>query len=315
MRLYYAVSDYYKQTYGEKVYKLPVNLPVTCPNRDGTKGQGGCLYCAPAGAGYEALESTIPVEGQLTRNMEYIGGKYHARLFIAYFQNFCNTYIPPDDLYRVIKKADMDGIMEIHISTRPDCVSAKTASVLKKASEKTGKKITVELGLQSVNIHTLKTINRRHTLAEFIDAVLTLHEQDISVTAHIIADLPWDGHEDIIECSKILSSLRVEGVKIHSLYVPKYSDLEKLYIKGQVCLLGENDYISRVISFLCYLNPGIVIHRLIGRIPPENSVTANFNRSWWVIKEKIENTMLEKGLFQGIYFDYLNGSALSLKGF
>ena len=145
--------------------------------------------------------------------------------------------------------------------------------------------------------------------------MITLHANALNVTAHIIADLPWDAKEDVVECAKILSALRVKGVKLHSLYVPRQTALEKLYTNGEISLLSEDAYIERVIAFLCYANPDMAIHRLIGRIPEEDSVTANFHKSWWLIKEKIESTMRAQGLYQGIYFNYLNGDALRRKGF
>jgi radical SAM protein (TIGR01212 family) len=314
-RTYYPLSEYLKEQYGEKVYKLPISLPVTCPNRDGTLGTGGCLYCAPEGAGFETMRDTVPVAEQLARNMEYIGKKYNARLFIAYFQNYCNTYMPPDALFRTVLQAACPGVVEIHIATRPDCVSRNTAEILKKAGLETGRKICVELGLQSINAKTLDIIYRKHSPAEFIDACLSLHGAGIGVTAHVIADMPWDAPEDVAACAKVLSALRVEGVKLHSLYVPKGSALEKQVLTGETALLTEEDYVRRVIAFLSYLRPETVIHRLIGRIPEAFSVSANFDKSWWLIKEKIENVMEELGLYQGIACDYLDGSALRKKGY
>ncbi len=164
---YNVYSKYLKKKYGEKVYKLPVNIPVTCPNRDGTIGYGGCIFCGEEGAGFEILSNALSVSDQLKTNMEYIRKKYNTHKFIAYFQNFSNTYLSLDKFKSYIREACVDNVVEISISTRPDCVSEEYLLFLDEIRREKNVEISLELGLQTVNYHSLIKINRGHTLAEF----------------------------------------------------------------------------------------------------------------------------------------------------
>lgn len=298
--LYNEYSKYLKKKYGEKVYKLPINIPVTCPNRDGSLGVGGCTYCAEVGAGFEMLENTMSVQEQLNRNMEYIKKKYKATKFIAYFQNYTNTYLQLEKFKEYVNQTAMDNIVEVAISTRPDCVSDEYFEFLSEFSKRTGINISIELGLQTVNYHTLKKINRGHTLAEFIDAVLRIKKYNFEICAHLILNLPYDDMDDVVETAKILSVLKVEQVKLHSLYVIENTVMGTLLKKGQLNLLSKDDYVKRVITFLEYLDKDIIVQRLIGRAPKENSLFVNWGISWWKIKEEIESEMIKKQTFQGI---------------
>ena len=313
--LYYTYSDYCREKYGEKVYKLPVNLDVTCPNRDGTLSWGGCTYCSDLGAGFEAQSASLSVSQQIKRNREYIGKKYHARLFAAYFQNFSNTYQSFWKLKERLLEALSENIVEVYVATRPDCVDEKIVELFAQLIELTGRPFFLEMGLQSVNHRTLKAVNRGHTLAEFVDACMMCAMRGVPVVTHVITDLPQDSDEDVVECAKVLSALRIAGVKMHSLYIPKGSQLETAYLNGKVTLLPEDAYIRRSADFLAYLKPDIVIHRLVGRIPEEYSVHANFGKSWWLLRERIEGELKRRGQRQGSCCDYLNGAALQKKDF
>ncbi|MBR5586986.1 MAG: TIGR01212 family radical SAM protein, partial [Clostridia bacterium] len=278
---YNVYSDFLKSKYGEKVYKLPVNLPTTCPNRDGRISVGGCIFCGENGAGYESLPAAMPVSEQISANRDYIGKKYGAKKFIAYFQNFCNTYMPMSDFENAVEEAAKQGVVGIDVSTRPDCVGDRHLEILSRISKEYGVDISVELGLQSVNCRTLERINRGHGLAEFVDCVLRVKEFGFDVCVHLIPDLPWDSREDVVDAAKILSALRVNSVKLHSLFVVKNTRLAQMYEKGEVKLLGAEEYAQRCVLFLKHLSPDIVIQRIVGRIPEEDSVTANDGMSWW----------------------------------
>ncbi len=307
---YRVYSKYLKDKYGCKVYKLPVNLPGTCPNRDGVLGAGGCIYCGEEGAGFESLSALVPVREQVERNMEYISNRYNARKFIAYFQNFSNTYMSPGKLKKYIREACIPGVVGINISTRPDCISNRHLEAVKEVELEKEVDIVFEMGLQTVNYHSLIKVNRGHTLAEFIDGVLQTRAAGFEVCAHLIPDLPWDDRLDVVESAKILSALKVEQVKLHSLYVVRGTVMEDMYLKGKLKLLTMEEYVERVILFLEYLDPSIVLQRLIGRAPEENTVTANWDTSWWKIKEKIEEEMEIRDTRQGKKFDYLGGKAV-----
>lgn len=307
---YKIYSSYLKNKYKEKVYRIPINLPVTCPNRDGNLGKGGCTFCADVGTGFESLSNCMAVKDQLDKNIEYIGKKYKAKKFIAYFQNFTNTYLPISEFEAFIKDSIREDVVEISISTRPDAINKSYLEVLKEIKIREGIEITIELGLQSINHKTLKKINRGHTLAEFIEAVNLIKTYGFEVVAHMILNLPYDDEEDIIEGAKIISALKVDGVKLHSLYIVKNTVMGEDYLKGELDLKDVSDYVKKTALFLAYLNPEIVIHRIVGRAPKEDTLFCNYGISWWKIRDMIEEYMDEKEIVQGVYFNYLGGSAL-----
>lgn len=306
---YYKYSDYLKMRYGEKVYKLPINLPITCPNR--TDGQG-CAFCSEVGTGFEALHSTVSVTEQMKTTKVLIKRKYHAEKYIAYFQNYTNTFLPLEQFKKYVGEASrVSDIVEISISTRPDCIHPDYLTVLKNISETTGIRITIELGLQTVNYHTLDTINRGHGLAEFIDAVLLIHHYRFSVCAHIILNLPGDELRDCIETAKVLSSLHVDIVKLHSLYIAKNTILCDWFEDGTMSICSKDEYLRRVSTFLEYLDPQIVVERLFSRIPEKDAAFSNWGSSWWKLQDELLNMMKRSNSFQGKRFSYLSGAALS----
>lgn len=308
-KLYFPYSEYLKKIYGEKVYKLPVNIPVTCPNR--VNGGRGCTFCAEAGTGFEALSPVVPVREQLRQTREKIEKKYNAHKFIAYFQNYTNTFLPLEDFSAYVEEAAVErDIVEIDISTRPDCVSGEYLEVLDRLRAKRGTGICLELGLQTVNYHTLKRMNRGHSLAEFIDAVLQTKAYGFQVCAHVILNYPGDGMEDAVETARILSALRVDMVKIHSLYIAKNTVLCEAYENGTISLCSKEEYMDRLIAFLCWLSPDIAVERLFGRVPERDAVFCNWGTSWWKLRDEAENEMRKRDAWQGKYFHYLGGAAL-----
>ncbi len=309
-KTYNTYSDYLKNKYGQKVYKLPLNLPLTCPNRDGNLSIGGCTFCGEEGGSFENLKNTISVKEQLEKNMDYIRAKYKANKFIAYFQNFSNTYIPIEIFKAYINDSIIEDIVGISISTRPDCIADNYLQFLSDIQYNRGIDITIEIGLQTINYNTLKKINRGHGIAEFIDGILRVKQFNIRSCVHLILNLPWDNKNDIIETSKVISSLQIDEVKLHSLYLMNGTVMAYQYKNGEFELCSKQEYIDRVILFLEYLDPGIVVQRIIGRAPKENSIFVNWQESWWKIRDEILSQMEENRSYQGKKFDYLNGKAL-----
>ena len=306
--IYRKYSDYLKDKYGEKVYKLPINLPITCPNRIKSSG---CTFCAEVGTGFEAMDNTISVTEQLQKTKELISRKYKAQKYIAYFQNYTNTFMPLPMFEAYIREASMcENIVEISISTRPDCIREDYLAFLKEIEDQTGIKINIELGLQTVNYHTLDFINRGHGLAEFIDAVLRIKKYGFSICSHIILNLPGDAMRDVIETAKIVSVLGIDIVKLHSLYIAKNTKLCEQYKDGTIILCTKEEYLERLSIFLEHLSPEIVVERLFSRVPEEDAVFSNWNTSWWKLQDEFLLLMEQKGSFQGRCYDYVNGSAL-----
>lgn len=307
---YYPYSNYLKKRYGEKVYKLPVNLPVSCPNR--IHGRG-CSFCAETGTGFEAMEQTVPVTEQLQKTREYIERRYHAHKFIAYFQNYTNTFLPVEAFQKYMEEAiHVPDIVEIAISTRPDCIREDYLDILNDIRKKTGIQITIELGLQTVNYHTLKKISRGHGLAEFIDAVLRISRYGFDICTHVILNLPSDDTSDAIETAKILSALPIQIVKVHSLYIAKNTQLCEAYENGTITLCEKEEYLQRLMLFLEYLNPDIAVERLFSRIPEKDAVFSNWNTSWWKLRDELFTMMEAKDSYQGKQFHYLDGAALKM---
>lgn len=310
INVYNTYAKYLHKKYGEKVYKLPINLPLTCPNRDGTLSTGGCIFCGEEGGSFENLSNTLSVKAQIQQNKEYIQKRYKANKFIAYFQNFSNTYLPLEDFKIYIKDAIEEDIVGISISTRPDCINDDYLNFLKELNDNTGIDITIELGLQTVNYHSLRKINRGHSLAEFIDAVIRIKRYGFRICTHLILNLPWDDMVDTIENAKIISSLGIDEIKLHSLYIVDGTIIANQYKNKEFEMITKEEYIKRVITFLEYLDPKIVIQRVIGRAPEENSLFVNWNESWWKIRDEIVQRMVDEKTFQGRKFNYLNGKAL-----
>ncbi|PMC82528.1 TIGR01212 family radical SAM protein [Anaerococcus hydrogenalis] len=296
---YFPVSEYYKTKYGQKVYKLPVKLSLTCPNRDGERSNLGCIFCSESGGSFENLPSSMTVDKQLETNKNYIGNRYKAKKFIAYFQNFSNTYMEYDKFVEVIEACDKEYISAISISTRSDCITYRKLEFLKEFSKKTGKDIIIELGLQTANYKTLKILNRCEDLADFIRACNMINEYGFRICTHVILSLPWDDDQDIVETARIINALKVKEVKIHSLYIIKNTKLEKMYKNNEFVMPSKEDYQKNVILFLRHINKDIAIQRLVGRAPKEDTVFCNWDTSWWLIRDEIIKYMNENNILQG----------------
>lgn len=297
--LYLTYAAYLQKKYGTKVYKLPVNLPVSCPHRDESPEGGGCIFCGVKGAAFENLANSLSVTEQIRTNMAFVRRKYKAQKFIAYFQTYTSTYLPVEKFKAFVEEACVQDIVSVAVSTRPDCIQEPYLDVLSALQAKYGVDIDIELGLQTTNEQTLQRLNRGHTLADFLDAARRVQQRGFTLCAHLILDLPWDTMEDVLNTARIVSGAEVDQVKLHSLYVVKGTVLARMYQTGQVQLLAMEDYVARAVAFLGHLAPRIVIQRIIGRAPAEDTLIANWHTSWWKVRDLIEDTMRERGIIQG----------------
>lgn len=307
--LYYSYSDYLKTKFGEKVYKLPINLPVTCPNRI---GGNGCAFCSGAGTGFEAMNCNISVTEQLRVTQELVSKKYHANKYIAYFQNYTNTFTSVETFKGYLQEAAaFPGIVEISVSTRPDCLTRDYLDVMMEIKNQTGIEMNIELGLQSANYHTLESIDRGHGLAEFIDAVLMIKQyKDFTICTHVILNLPGDNMLDVKETARILSALSIDIVKLHSLYIPYHTKLCDLYNENKISICSKEEYYERVITFLEQIPETMVVERLFSRVPEKDAIFSNWGTSWWKMKDELIEKMECEHHFQGKNYNYLNGAAL-----
>lgn len=296
---YYSISQYYKDTYGEKVYKLPVKLSLTCPNRDGAKCYGGCIYCGETGGSFENLPSYLSVDAQLSQNKDYIGKRYKANKFIAYFQNFTNTYMALEEFKEIIRACEKDYIVGVSISTRSDSITEDKLIFLKNWSKEFDKDITFELGLQTANYRTLDILNRGETLADFIEACNLINKYGFRICTHVILSLPWDDIRDVRETARIINALNVKEIKIHSLFVIKGTKLYEMYQNNEFIMPTKEEYIENVIEFLRVIKADVAVQRLVGRAPEEETAFCNWDTSWWLIRDEIIEKMNRNGFVQG----------------
>ena len=302
--IYFDYNTYLKSKYGEKIYKLPVSLPVTCPNRDGTKGYGGCTFCAEKGAGFEVKDAQIPVKIQLAENKKYMGKRYHAEKFIAYLQNYTSTYMPVEKFYETLKDCTGKDIVAISVSTRPDCTDDEYLKAAENISGKTGTDIIFELGLQSVNENTLRRINRGHPLKDYIDAVVRIKKHGFSVCTHLIPNLPYDTPEDVAAAAKLVSDLKTDTVKLHNLFLIDKTPMAEDYKMHKFEICSYTEYFSLIGLFLNNLSPKIAVERFFARCPEEGCVFSNWGRSWRWLQNELMTYLFQNGISQGsLYID------------
>lgn len=285
---YITLSDFLKRKFGEKVFKVSLDAGFSCPNRDGKKGTGGCIYCNS--------ETLIPlnftgedIKGQLLSGMEKVRKRHNANKFIAYFQINSNTYAPIDYLKKVYREALLPDIIAIAVSTRPDCVPDEVLDLLKELKKE--RFLWLELGLQSANDSTLAFVNRGHTAAEFRDAVERARLRGIDVCAHVIVGLPDETRDDMLKTARFLSDCRVWGVKFHQLQVLKDTPLLKLYEEGKVKTLSLDEYAAIVADSLTILPPSVVVHRLSGDAPLKYLVAPRWGANKFIVAERIEELL------------------------
>lgn len=261
MRLY---NDYLREKYGCKVHRIAIDAGFTCPNRDGTKGLDGCIYCNSSGSRASYVDPKDTAGEQIRKRMRYLKENRSATKFIAYFQAFTNTYAPVDKLKNIYDEVlNFEDIVGISIGTRPDTVDEENIRLISSYNKRY--EVWIEYGLQSIHDKTLKLIRRGHTFSSFLSAYDLAKKAGISVCAHVILGLPEETEEDMIKTAKKLAELNIDGIKIHLLHILKGSHLEKLYGEGRVRVLQEDEYVRLVCSFLKNLPEDIIVQRLTGQ--------------------------------------------------
>ena len=299
MERYNKLNNYLKEKFGERTLKICIDAGFTCPNRDGTKSHGGCIFCGERGAG-EHLKR-INISEQVTNHLNSYRGQ-RANKFIAYFQNFTNTYAPVDILKKRYDSALIDKrIVGIQVATRPDCINEEIVKLL--ASYKTNYYVCVELGLQTSNDETGKLLNRQYTSLNFIYAVSLLNKYNIDVITHIMVGLPNETFDDVKNTVDFVNSLNIQGLKIHSTYVIKDTYLYNMYVSGKYIPLTLEEYLNSLTYILTHVNSNIVIHRISGDAPKDILVAPSWNSHKKLVLNGIEKILKEQNLYQGIYFN------------
>ncbi len=297
---YFRYSQYLIEKYGEKVYKIPINIPSYCPNRDGTKGYGGCIFCAEDGSGHENMAQHIDIAVQYDAMKQILQKKYRVQKYIAFLQSFSNTYLPFDDFKKYLTQmAKLKDCVGIAISTRPDCIEERHLDFLTTLKAQYGLDISVEIGLQSANDETLCILNRGHTTEDVVQSARKIKAAGLELCLHVIVNLPWDSNEDVIKTGKMITALRADSAKIHTLYVAKGTVLEKMYHEKTLKMLSLEETITRTILLLEYIDPTVAMQRIVSRVTEEKSVFCNWNQSWRKVLMQIEEQMRCEGTRQG----------------
>lgn len=270
---YRSLSAYLKEKYGGKIRKICIDGGFTCPNRDGRVSRGGCIFCGGRGAG-EHIDAGRSVAEQVR---EYFSSPKEADGYIAYFQNFTNTYAPIPVLRKRYDEALTDSRIKIlAVGTRPDCVDSEVAELL--ASYKDRVDVFCELGLQTASDTTARIINRGYDTEVFERAVRLLDSYGIEVIAHIMIGLPTEGKAELKETLELINRLPVSGIKLHSVYVMEGTRLADMYRSGEYTPIDMESYIERAVYFLSHMRPEIVVHRLTGDCPEGLLVAPLWNR-------------------------------------
>ena len=297
--LYHRFSDYLKETFGEKVYRVPVDAGFSCPNRDGTKGIGGCIYCDSRGSAAPFIDRSLSIREQIEVGIKRVLKRYKARKFIVYFQAFSNTYETPEILEKIYAQAvGFEGMVGVAIATRPDCVDREKLEVIQRIFQ--GMQVWMEYGLQTIHGESLAWIKRGHGVEDFEGAVGLTRAYPFRVGAHIIFGLPGETREMMLETVRYLARLGIDDIKIHMLHVLKGTQLARMYERTPIDLLGMEEYVLTVCDALEILPPSVVIQRLTGDAPAENLIAPK-----WILKKQetlrgIETEMLKRGTHQGV---------------
>jgi radical SAM protein (TIGR01212 family) len=267
-RRYNAYGESLRQRFGARVARVCIDAGFTCPNVDGTITTGGCVYCDNRSFSPYRRGPRIPIPTQVERGVHFLGRRYRADRFLAYFQAATNTHAPVDRLRKVYDEAlAHPQVVGLIVGTRPDSVPGPVLDLLQSYARRLY--VGLELGLQSIHDRSLEWMNRGHDAGAFLDAVARCQGRGLDLCAHVILGLPGESRADMLATADALASLPVQGVKIHNLHVVRDTPLERMYDAGEVRVLERDDYVSVVCDFLERLPPEMVIHRLSGEAPPD----------------------------------------------
>jgi len=300
--LVHYFRHYAKERFGKRIQKIPVALPFTCPNIDGTKGRRGCIYCY-RGSRPEHLSPREDLRKQIEEGIRRARERYGRKVgFFVYFQSYTNTYGEVSRLKELYDAVlEFDEVVGLDVGTRPDCVPEEVLELLSSYKEK-GLEVWLELGLQSANFETLKRINRAHGVSHLVDATLRAKAKGLKVCVHLIVGLPGEGREDFLESAKLVRALRADGVKIHPIYVMRHTGLARLYERGEFKPLSLEEYARYCADMLELIPFETVVHRLTAEASPP----ALLAPLWCTYENKlnvinaVELELLERGSRQGV---------------
>ncbi len=296
-RRFYPFSQFLRERFGCKVYKLTVDAGFTCPNRDGSRGTGGCIYCENRSFS-PAAGSRLSVGGQIEKEKRLAARRYKAGKFIAYFQPFTNTYGPVEKLRALYEEAlAAPDVVGLSLGTRPDCTPPEVLDYLAELAGRTH--LWVEYGLQSAHDATLEKINRGHDYAEFADAVARAQRRGIFICVHLILGLPGETPAMMRETAERVASFGVDGIKLHHLHVVRDTELEAMHHRGEVKLLAMSEYAALAADVLERLPPWTVLQRFVGDVQGDTLVAPKWREGKLRVLEAIQGELERRGTRQG----------------
>ncbi len=295
---YHSLDYMLRQRFGEKVYKVTLNGGMSCPNRDGTIGRRGCIFCSEGGSGDFAADASLSITDQINSQIKILSGKRPIRKYIAYFQAYTNTYAPVGYLEKIFTEAiHHPAVAALSIGTRPDCLGEEVFTLLEALNRQ--KPVWVELGLQTIHERTAQYIRRGYPLSCFTKAVRELRERGMEVIVHTILGLPGETQKDILDTMDYLNAMDIQGIKLQLLHVLSGTDLALDYEKGLFQVYTREEYLNLLIDCLEHLSPSIVIHRMTGDGPKDLLIAPLWASRKREVLNLLHHCMKERQSFQG----------------
>ena len=296
---FYSANDYYREIFGEKIIKLAIDGGFTCPNRDGTLSDKGCIFCSGKGSGDFAGSRSLSISDQYRQMKEKMSAKWGEGKYMMYFQAYTNTYAPLERLRSLYYEAvDQENVVALSIATRPDCINEEVAELLKELSEKVY--VCVELGLETSKAESVKLINRCYENHVYKNAAAMLNEHSIDTVTHIILGLPGESYDDMLGSVKYAINCGTKGLKLQLLHIIKGTALYDYYNENPFKYFTLEEYVNTVVNIIEEIPPNIVIHRITG-----DANKAELFEPWWSLdKRKVLNSIskefIKRGSYQGI---------------
>ena len=292
------LNDFLKEKFNEKIYKVSLDGGFTCPNRDGKVSRGGCIFCSENGSGDFTVTKLKSIHEQIEEQIDLVSKKYKGDKYIAYFQNFTNTYAEVSYLRKIYQEAlSHEKIVGLAIATRPDCLGDDVLELLAELNKKTF--LWVELGLQTVNDDVAKYFNRAYETGIYKEASEKLNRLNIKFVTHIIIGLPKEENDDYLKTAIFAQNCGTWGIKLHLMYVVKNTPLEKLYLNGGLKVNTKEEYIEKVINILENISPEIVVHRLTGDGDRETLVAPLWSIKKIDVLNSIHKELKKRNTYQG----------------
>lgn len=299
---YYSANDFFREKLNSKVIKISIDGGFTCPNRDGTLSDRGCIFCSARGSGDFAGNRCESIEKQIEKGKALLSKKWDNGVYMAYFQAYTNTYGSIDYLKRVYNTALMQpDIVALSIATRPDCINEEIVALIKDLSERAY--VCVELGLQTVNEKTVKLINRCYENEAYIKAMKLLEKADIDVITHVIIGLPGEGFNDYMDTINFAVANKTSGLKLQLLHILRGTQLYDMYRENEFYVYDLDTYVKTIADIIERIPQNIVIHRITGDGPRDILVAPDFTRNKRLVLNSIHKEFVTRGTYQGYFIE------------